>query len=272
MRLESTRSSVAREEVEGAEIEDDVEEEKIRDEASAWFPARSPPSRSGVCSSQTRTFTASRSERSFTDALRIWTPIAIKNWDVDSFRWSNWEDCHRSTQSGQQQVRHGDGRWIVYEPYGARSGATASLSLADKWLMRQWTWRDWARFTEKLGQGVFKAGIPSGAKPEDKTKFLGQVQRIGANGAVVLPAGRHAGRVVLARPADAGRQRLRQLRQIRHGAEHDDRRPHSQAEPDDGREIAGRLVRSLPTSRTASAATFSSGTRSASRPRFTRAC
>lgn len=180
-----------KEEVEGAEIEDDVEEEKIRDEASAWFPKVATESVRRSLESDKNVYGVAFGEVIYRRSARIWTPIAIKNWDVDSFRWSDWEDCYIvQTQSGQQQVRHGDGRWIVYEPYGARSWRNGFLlSLADKWLMRQWTWRDWARFTEKLGQGVFKAGIPSGAKPEDKTKFLGQVQRIGANGAVVLPQG-----------------------------------------------------------------------------------
>lgn len=179
------------EEVEGAEIEEDVEEEKIRDAAREWFPKVATESTRRALESDKCVYGVGFGEVIYQRSARIWTPIAIKPWDIDAFRWSDWDDCYIvQTQSGHQKVKHGKGRWIVYEPYGARSWRSGLLmSLADKWLMRQWTFRDWARFTEKLGQGVFVASVPSNASDVAKGKYLAQVQRIGSNGAVVVPKG-----------------------------------------------------------------------------------
>lgn len=184
-----------REEVEGAEIEDDVEEEQIRDAAREWWPKVATESARRALESDKCLYGVGFAEVIYSRSARLWTPIAIKPWDVDSFRWSDWDDCYVvQTQDGQQKIKHGDGRWIVYEPYGARSWRSGFLlSLADKWLMRQWTWRDWARFTEKLGQGVFVASVPANASDVAKGKYLAQVQRIGSNGAVIVPKGDTAG-------------------------------------------------------------------------------
>lgn len=180
-----------REEVEGAEIEDDVEEETIRDAAREWFPKVATESSRRALESDKCLYGLGFGEVIYDRSARIWTPTALEPWDIDHFRWSDWDDCYLvQTQDGQQKVKHGDGRWVVYEPYGHRSWRNGFLlSLADKWLMRQWTWRDWARFTEKLGQGVFVASVPNGAKDTEKAKYLAQVQRIGSNGAVVVPKG-----------------------------------------------------------------------------------
>lgn len=183
------------EEIEGAEIEDDVEEETVRDAAREWFPKVATESSRRALESDKCLYGLGFGEVIYNRSARIWTPTALKPWDIDHFRWSDWDDCYLvQTQDGQQKVKHGDGRWVVYEPYGHRSWRNGFLlSLADKWLMRQWTWRDWARFTEKLGQGVFVASVPQGAKDVDKAKYLAQVQRIGSNGAVIVPKGDTAG-------------------------------------------------------------------------------
>lgn len=179
------------EQLEGAEIADDQEEETIRDAARAWFPKVATESVRRALESDKNIYGVAFAEVVYQRTSRVWTPVAIKNWDVDHFRWDNWRECYMvSTLDGQREVRHGDGRWIVYEPYGARSWRNGFLlSLADKWLMRQWTWRDWARFTEKLGQGVFVAGVPHNAGEVPKKNFLSQVQRIGSNAAIVVPKG-----------------------------------------------------------------------------------
>ena len=184
-----------REEVEGAEIDDDAEEEMVRDAAREWWPKVATESARRALEYDKCLYGVGFAEVIYSRSARLWTPVAIKPWDVDSFRWSDWDDCYVvQTQDGQQKVKHGDGRWIVYEPYGARSWRSGFLlSLADKWLMRQWTWRDWARFTEKLGQGVFVASVPANASDVAKGKYLAQVQRIGSNGAVIVPKGDTAG-------------------------------------------------------------------------------
>lgn len=180
-----------KEEIEGAQIDDDTEEEDIRDAAREWFPKVCTEAARRGLESDKCIYGVAFGEVIYQRTARQWTPVDIKNWDVDHFRWDASRSCYIvNTLDGPQEVHHGDGRWIVYEPYGSRSWRNGFLlSLADKWLMRQWTFRDWARFTEKLGQGVFVAGVPINSKPEDKAKFLAQIQRIGSNSAVLVPQG-----------------------------------------------------------------------------------
>lgn len=180
-----------KEEIEGAEIDDNAKEEQIRDAAREWFPKVCTEAARRALESDKCLYGVAFGEVIYQRTARQWTPVGIKNWDVDHFRWDESRSCYVvNTLDGPKDVHHGEGRWIVYEPYGARSWRSGMLlSLADKWLMRQWTFRDWARFTEKLGQGVFVAGVPINSKPEDKAKFLAQIQRIGSNSAVLVPQG-----------------------------------------------------------------------------------
>lgn len=184
------------EEIEGAEIDDDTEEEKIRDAAREWWSKRVTETVRRALESDAKMCAVAFGEVVYERTAKTWTPVDLRHWDVGAFRWDDWRDCYvvNTRDGGQQEVRHGDGRWVVYEPYGKRGWHNGLImSLADKWLMRQWTWRDWARFTEKLGQGVFAAKVPALASEAAKSKFLAQVARIGANGAVALPQGETPG-------------------------------------------------------------------------------
>lgn len=181
-----------KEEICGAEIDDDAEEEKIRDAASAWWPKTVTEATRRALETDAKLYAVAFAETIYARTSKTWTPARFVRWDVGAFRWDDNRDCYlvRTREGGEQEVRHGEGRWVIYEPYGPRGWHNGLImSLADKWLMRQWTWRDWARFTEKLGQGVFKAVVPVTSKPEDRSKFLAQVGRIGANGAVAVPRG-----------------------------------------------------------------------------------
>lgn len=176
----------------GAEIDDDTEEEDARDAVAEWWSKVVTEQVVTALETDKLLYCAAFSELVWTRSSKSWQPSEVRHWPIDAFRWDDWRDCYvaRTRDGGEQEVRHGDGRWVIYEPHGRHGWYRGLLlSLADKWLMRQWDFRDWARFTEKLGQGVFKAVVPTAAKDPDRTKFLQQVGRIGANGAVAVPRG-----------------------------------------------------------------------------------
>lgn len=126
---------------------------------------------------------------------RKYTPREIKVWHPQHFAW----DEQRSTwtvwtKTGRQDVVHGDGRWIVLQPFGPRSWMRGLIRrLANLWLIRQWGWRDLARLNERIGQGVFGAKVPKGAKDDVKSRFVRQVQTIGSEASILLPQGPNPG-------------------------------------------------------------------------------
>lgn len=126
-----------------------------------------------------------------------WTPIELRVWDMQAIHWDDQLDCYiATTESGDQlDVRHGDGRWVVWEPYGRRSWMHGAIrAVAFLWLMRQWAYRDWARFSERLGQGILKLKIPAGASDAEKARAQAKLRNLGAEGIMVLPAGADAAR------------------------------------------------------------------------------
>ena len=178
----------------GAEIDDDTEEEDARDAAREWWPKVVTESALRAVASDLQTYGVGFAEVIYETTAKTWTPVELRHWDVDHFRW----DHQRETwivhaRDGQQDVAHGDGRWVIFgsgaKPW--RNGFV--LSLSDKWFFRQCDWRDWARFTEKLGQGVFKAKTPTGSSEPDKARFASEIQRIGTNAVIRLPQGKDPG-------------------------------------------------------------------------------
>lgn len=180
----------------GAEIEDDTEEEAVRDAVAEWWPKVVTEQAITAIETDKLVHAVAFAELVWDRRAKSWQPSELRHWSVDAFRWDDWRDCYvvRTRDGGEQEVRHGDGRWVVYEPYGRHGWHRGLLlALADKWLMRQWDFRDWARLNEKLGQGVFKAVVPRDTKDPDRLKFLQQVARIGANSAIAVPRGESPG-------------------------------------------------------------------------------
>ena len=178
----------------GAEIDDDTKEETIRDAAREWWPKVVTESALRSCIVDLQTYGVGFAEVIYETTAKTWTPAEIRHWDVDHFRWNHERATWVvRTRDGEQDVAHGDGRWIIFASSGAKPWRGGFiLSLSDKWFFRQCDWRDWARFTEKLGQGVFKAKTPLSASDPDKARFATEVQRIGTNAVIRLPQGKDA--------------------------------------------------------------------------------
>lgn len=127
-----------------------------------------------------------RGPRKWEPRLKIWHPEHLR-WDWPTRRFVV------STQDGDVTIEPGDGKWVVFTPYGVERGWMHGLvrALAVPWLIRQWAYRDWARYSEVHGLPIRKAMVPSNAADADKTQFFDSLKRLGSESTVLLPQGQN---------------------------------------------------------------------------------
>jgi len=118
-----------------------------------------------------------------------WVPT-LSIWHPRSLFYKLEDDTlHVQTNDGDVTVTPGDGQWVVYAPYGLKRGWMygKARSLYVPWLVRQWDWRDWARYNEVHGLPIKKATTPFGADETDKQRFLKEVAKLGSENTIRLP-------------------------------------------------------------------------------------
>lgn len=117
-----------------------------------------------------------------------WIPT-LKVWHPTHFRY----DQIRSTwvlnaQEGQIDIEPGQGKWALFAGEDEQpwlDGLIRSLSIP--WLIRQFAYRDWARYSEVHGLPIRKAQVPSQASQDDKDRFFKSVAALGSETTVELP-------------------------------------------------------------------------------------
>jgi hypothetical protein len=83
----------------------------------------------------------------------------------------------------------GDGKWFFWGGY--RSWMTGLIrSLGMKYIDRNWTERDWARYCEKYGLNIIEGKVPSGATDQEKEAYQAQLVNLGNEPTIVTPQGR----------------------------------------------------------------------------------
>lgn len=120
----------------------------------------------------------------WTPRLKVWHPAALTwRWDLGCFQ--------VQTMDGPINVTPGDGKWILFAPFGAQRSWMGGLvrRLAIPWLIRQWGWRDWARYSEVHGQPTRVARTPAGASSAARAAFLADVASLGTDPTIDLPQG-----------------------------------------------------------------------------------
>lgn len=116
--------------------------------------------------------------------IRVWHP-----------RWLRFEYTTRrwllTTADGEIEIQPGDGKWILYLPYGSSRpwshGAWRACAFA--WVLKQFALHDRARHSEILGSATRVGVVPGSAAPEKKKAFLADLRRMGRNTSMVLPEG-----------------------------------------------------------------------------------
>lgn len=116
-------------------------------------------------------------------SLKVWHPRFVQyRWETQSF----WV----TTMDGPVEVAEGN-RWVIFTPYGKERGWMGGLirSLALPWIIRQFTYRDWARYGEVHGLPIKKAIVPPEAGKKEKEEFARDLVRLASESLIVLPQG-----------------------------------------------------------------------------------
>lgn len=114
--------------------------------------------------------------------LKPWHPQYIYyRWDIRRFV--------ASTIDGSEIIEPGAGKWFVHAPFGMYRGWIhgAVRAIADKWMIKQLAWRDWARFNERHGLPIIKAFVPAAGDSKQKALFIQSMATMGQEAVVGLP-------------------------------------------------------------------------------------
>jgi phage gp29-like protein len=133
---------------------------------------------------------------------REWVPF-LRHLPAHGLRWDDTAKAYRYiTGDGQDLVVNpGDGTWFLHAPHGDRSwlwGAVRALGVP--WLMRTFTFRDWARYCEKHGMPVLAIKEPFFAHDDvegpggttgasNATAVYSQFRKLGSESVLRLPQG-----------------------------------------------------------------------------------
>lgn len=123
--------------------------------------------------------------------------IEVKNprylrWDWDARAWKL-RIAKAANDNGSTEevtITPGDGKWIVYTPYGSHRpwtfGAYRALS---RWcLLKRYAIQDWGFYSERRGQGTWVASGAKGSK-EQRAELTDVLRSLARNAAIVLPDG-----------------------------------------------------------------------------------
>jgi phage gp29-like protein len=124
-----------------------------------------------------------------------WKIAGIKVWHPQYLRWQD-DDTGGGhyrilTRDGEVPVTPGTGNWILYTPHGRQRGWMSGLvrQLALPWLMRQWAYRDWARYSEVHGMPIRVGVVPPEADPKEKDEFIRALDNLGNEATVKVAQG-----------------------------------------------------------------------------------
>lgn len=113
--------------------------------------------------------------------LKVWNPKFLYwNWATKSY-WLTTQDEHI-------EITPGDGKWVLYTPYGYQRGWITGLvrALSLPWLIRKFTYRDWSRYCEVHGLPIRAGIVPTSAKQEHKDRFTRELAAVGSESTVQL--------------------------------------------------------------------------------------
>lgn len=128
----------------------------------------------------------------------IWWP-RLKFWHNQFVRWDWMGMCYKLlTANGEislpkvDENLYGNGKWFIWCPFGYQYAWLRGMirALAQKFVMRQWTYRDFARFCEVHGLSLVKAIVPGdGGDEKVDEKFLLDVANRGNEPTIMVPQG-----------------------------------------------------------------------------------
>lgn len=96
-----------------------------------------------------------------------------------------------TTQDGLAPIKSGGGKWFLHAPHGEYRGwmRGAVRPTAQPWLIRNMTYRDWARYSERHGMPILRCYAPASGDPVQRERFAQTMANIGQETGVMLPQG-----------------------------------------------------------------------------------
>ncbi len=120
----------------------------------------------------------------------VWRP-RLKVWHPQFLRWQHSDRTWRinTQEEPDREIVPGDGEWVLLSrgDRGWMQGAIRQLVIP--WLIRQFAWRDWARYSERHGLPILKGKVPAQASAPDKKQFRKGMQALVSATSVTLPQG-----------------------------------------------------------------------------------
>lgn len=121
----------------------------------------------------------------------LWIPIyqpfnsrfSFWHWKLDKFI--------ALTLDGAFAVFPGDGNWVCHAPHGEYRGwiRGAVRAVAQPWAIRNYAYRDWARFSEVHGNPWLVGKVPAAADPTARDAFRAELENVGEGAVLILPQG-----------------------------------------------------------------------------------
>lgn len=98
---------------------------------------------------------------------------------------------YATTMDGIQPMEGGTGKWFLHTPHGGFRGwmRGAVRAVAQPWLIRNFAYRDWARYSERHGMPMIRAYVPAAGDPVQRDRFVSAMNTIGSETVVMLPQG-----------------------------------------------------------------------------------
>lgn len=125
----------------------------------------------------------------------MWLP-KVRFWNTQYawWRWDTWSYFINTHSDGVIEMKpgvDGDRKWMIYSPSGIERGWMNGFvrSLATPWLIRQWAYRDWGRYSEIHGVPIRAGVVPPGGKEEHKERFLNELAALGQETVIRLEQG-----------------------------------------------------------------------------------
>lgn len=117
-----------------------------------------------------------------------WTPTLKVH--HNQFVYWDWEErvYKFHVRDGQVDLIPGDGHWALYMPGGYQYGWMYGLirSIWMQWMVRQFAYRDWARYSEVHGSPIRGAVMPAETTDDEARLFVNAIARVARESVVKL--------------------------------------------------------------------------------------
>lgn len=119
--------------------------------------------------------------------VETWNPRALRC-DLSPNAKVRW---YVMTAEGEEPVIPGNGKWILYTPYGSHMPWQNGMwrSLVFPWLLKRFALEDRANHSEVAGSPTWLGKAPQGSTEKQRNRFLAQLVGLGRKGRFVLPEG-----------------------------------------------------------------------------------